>query len=295
MVPGLADRPRWGGRPGRRDVPACRALLEYLRRHPEALSSGVAAPLSLIRLAHALAAAGNEGMVLPGCAGCGKVTADLRSWPGPGQPARAAIRMPPPAVRGLRQPRRGRRPRPGRAGLQPLHLRDPARHEECARCGRTRRVVWRDADGRPCCKACYPRPRRPCAGCGQTREVTATTAAGPVCARCYVQPPRPCGRCGRVRPIAVRARDGAPDLCASCHRGPAGECSQCGQHRILKGRRDGQPICERAIPRPRTRAGSAGSWHRSPPGGRPARSACAATRGCGPAQCPAPAAGSPGY
>jgi hypothetical protein len=247
MAPGLAEQAALeaaGQAAG--TVPACRALLEHLRRHPDALSSGSPqGPMSLIRLAHALAAAGIEGVVLPGCAGCGKVTANLRSWPGPGLACQSrykdACRQPCAVCGSLaRVAARG----PAGPVCNRCYLRDPARHEECARCGRTRRVVWRDADGRPCCEACYPRPRRPCAGCGQTREVTATTAAGPVCARCYVQPPRPCGRCGRVRLIAVRARDGAPDLCASCHRGPAGECSQCGQHRILKGRRDGQPICE---------------------------------------------------
>ena len=61
-----------------------------------------------------------------------------------------------------------------------------------------------------------------------------------------------------VRPIAVRAKDGVPDLCASCHRGPEGECSQCGQHRILKGRRDGEPICERCYTQPPDRCGFCG-------------------------------------
>ncbi|MFY9931114.1 MAG: hypothetical protein WAK82_24255 [Streptosporangiaceae bacterium] len=236
-------------------VPACRALLEHLRGHPDALSSGSAqGPLSLIRLAHALAAAGTEEVVLPGCAGCGKVTASLRSWPGPGLACQSCYKdacRQPCAVCGTLARVAAR----GSAGpvCNRCYLRDPARHEECARCGRKRRVAYRDADGKPCCEACYPRPRRPCASCGQAREITATAAAGPVCARCYVQPPRPCGRCGRVRLIAVRARDGVPDLCATCHRGPAGECSQCGRHRILKGRRDGKPICETCyIPPPGT-------------------------------------------
>jgi len=241
-------------------VPGCRALLEYLRYHPDALSSGSsAAPLSLIRLVHALAAAGAEGMVLPGCAGCGKVSADLRSWPGPGLACQSCYKdacRQPCAVCGslARVAARG----PAGPVCNRCYLRDPARHEKCARCGRKRRVAWRDADNRPCCVACYPRPRQRCAGCGQVREVTATTAAGPVCDRCYVRPPRRCGRCGRVRPIAVRAKDGVPDLCASCHRGPEGECSRCGQHRILKGRRDGEPICERCYTPPADRCGFCG-------------------------------------
>jgi len=88
MLPGLAEQAALaaaGKASG--NVRACRALLEHLRQDPDALSSGSsAAPPSLIRLAHALAAAGTEKVVLPGCAGCGKATADLRSWPGAGQP-----------------------------------------------------------------------------------------------------------------------------------------------------------------------------------------------------------------
>jgi hypothetical protein len=261
MLPGLAEQTALeaAGRAAG-NVPACRALLEYLRHHPDALSSGSsAAPLSLIRLAHALAAAGTEGVVLPGCAGCGKVTADLRSWPGSGLACQSCYKdacRQPCAVCGslARVAARG----PAGPVCNRCYLRDPARHEECARCRRTRRVAWRDADGRPYCALCYPRPQRRCADCGQVREVTAITAAGPVCDSCYVRPPRRCGRCGRVRPVAVRARDGAPDLCASCHRGPSGECSRCGQHRILKGRRDGEPICERCYTPPADRCGFCG-------------------------------------
>src|SRR5437868_265331 len=79
MLPGLREQAALAAA-GRAagNVPACQALLEHLRRNPDALGSGSsAAPLSLIRLAHALAAAGAEEVVLPGCAGCGKVTADM--------------------------------------------------------------------------------------------------------------------------------------------------------------------------------------------------------------------------
>jgi hypothetical protein len=261
MLPGLGEQAALeAAGQGAGNVPGCRALLEHLRRHPDALSSGSSvAPLSLIRLAHALAAAGAEGVVLPGCAGCGKVTADLRSWPGEGLACQSCYRdacRQPCAVCGslARVAARG----PAGPVCNRCYLRDPARHEECARCGSTRRVAWRDADGRPYCTPCYPRPLQQCAVCGQVRKVTAITAAGPVCDRCYVRPPRRCGQCGRIRAIAVRARDGTPDLCASCHRGPSGECSQCGQYRILKGRRDGEPICERCYTQPPDRCGFCG-------------------------------------
>lgn len=258
LLPGVAEQTALeaAGRAAG-NVPGCQALLEHLRRHPGALSSGSSAvPLSLVRLAHALAAAGIEAVVLPGCAGCGKVIADMRSWPGPGLACQScykdACRQTCAVCGSL-----GRVAARGPAGpvCNRCYLRDPARHEECVACRHARRVAWRDADGRPYCTLCYPRPQQQCAVCGQVRKVTAITTAGPVCDRCYVRPPRQCGRCGRVRPIAVRARDGAPDLCGSCHRGPTGECSQCGQHRILKGRRDGKPICERCYTQPSDRCG----------------------------------------
>ena len=261
MLPGLAEETA-GEAAGRAagNVPGFAALLEHLQNHPDALSSGSSkAPLALVRLAHALAAAGTPGVKLPGCVACGKVTADLRSWLGPGLACQSCYkdsRREPCAACGALA-RIAARETAGPV-CNRCYLRDPARHEECARCGQRRRVAYRDADGRPLCTPCYPRPRQPCVGCGQMRPVTAFTADGPVCERCYVRPPRLCGRCGRVRTIAVRARDGAPDLCSSCHRGPLGECSRCGQQRPLKGRRDGKPVCGRCYTPPRDRCGFCG-------------------------------------
>lgn len=59
-----------------------RALHEVdalLDEHPGALGSTPAAyPLALVRLAHALIEAGYQAVAVPACAGCGKITADLR-------------------------------------------------------------------------------------------------------------------------------------------------------------------------------------------------------------------------
>ena len=124
MLPGLAEqtaREAAGRAAG--NVPALTALLEHLRSHPDALSSGSSpAPLSLIRLAHALAAAGTPGVVLPGCAACGKVTADLRSWP----------------------------------GLACQSCYKDSRREPCAACGALARVAARGPAG-PVCNRCYLR------------------------------------------------------------------------------------------------------------------------------------------
>jgi hypothetical protein len=78
-----------------KNIPGCTKLLEHLQQHPDTLSSGSSrSPLPVIRLAHALSAAGVEGVVLPGC--------------------------PPPALRCLRRPRPGQHARSGRPGMQPL-------------------------------------------------------------------------------------------------------------------------------------------------------------------------------
>lgn len=263
LLPGLTEETaRRAVGQAARTIPGCKALLGHLQQHPDALRSGSSrAPSSLIRLAHALAAAGIDGVVLPGCAGCGKVTADLRSWPGPGLACQCCCkdaRREPCAVCGMVGRVNVRGPDGPVCGR--CYGRDPARHEECAGCGQKRRVAWRDAGGRPWCTPCYPRPTRPCSRCGQARVAAAITTEGPVCDRCYARPPRRCGQCGRIREIAVRARDGAPDLCSSCHRGPAGECSHCGQQRILKGRRDGKPICERCYIPPPDQCGFCGQF-----------------------------------
>ncbi len=206
-----------------KNVPGCTALLDHLQHHRDALRSGSSqVPSPLVRLAHALSAAGTDGVVLPGCGGCGKVTPDLRSWPGPGLACQSCYqdsRRQPCATCGTTDRVAARGPH------GPVCRRcynDPARHEECAGCGRARRVAYRDAEGQPWCAPCYPAPQRPCSQCGETRVTTAITPSGPVCRCCYAQPPRQCGRCGRIREIAVRARDGTPDLCSSCHQGPVG-------------------------------------------------------------------------
>ena len=229
-----------------RNIPGYTALLGHLRDHPDALISGSAqVPSSLIRLAHALAAAGVPGVVLPGCAGCGKVTADLRSWPGAGLACQSCYqdaRRQPCANCGTTSRVAARDPAGPVCGR--CYQRDPARHEECTQCHQPRRVAYRDADGRPWCAPCYPRPRKHCTSCGQEGRITAITADGPVCERCYRRPPRRCGRCGQIRQIQVRAREGGPDLCSACYRGPVDQCSQCGQLRPRKGHRDGEPICD---------------------------------------------------
>lgn len=78
------------------------------------------------------------------------------------------------------------------------HCSRRMRHVPCARCGHTRAVWTRTADGQPLCGSCS-RQRVPCTGCGKTRTVAARLPAGPVCSTCYRKHPasfQPCTECG---------------------------------------------------------------------------------------------------
>jgi hypothetical protein len=72
------------------------------------------------------------------------------------------------------------------------------RHAPCARCGHSRAVWTRTADGRPLCGSCS-RERESCASCGSIRTVAARLPAGPLCSTCYRKHPasfQPCTECG---------------------------------------------------------------------------------------------------
>ena len=235
MLPGLGERAALvaaGQAAG--NVPACRALREHLRRHPDALSSGSSAvPLSLVRLAHALAAAGTEGVVLPGCAGCGKVTADLRSWPGPGLACQSCYKdacRQPCAVCGslARVAARG----PAGPVCNRCYLRDPARHEgECSQCGQ-HRILKGHRHGEPICERCYTQPPDRCGFCGQLAPITARCETGAVCVRCYPRlraHPVPCPGCGQPRVLTSVDQAGRA-VCAACAgHGEKYLCRRCGQ------------------------------------------------------------------
>jgi hypothetical protein len=235
-------------------VPSLQGL-DHLRERPEALVSGSsAAPASLIRLVHALIGAGVVGLRAPGCAVCGKVAADLHGYGGPGLACQSCYKD----ARRQACVRCGSVARvAARESAGPVcnacYLRDPQRHEKCAGRGQSRRVAYRDGDGRPWCAPCYPRAQRICVGCGRQASTTAVTETGPVCPRCYIKPRKRCGRCHRPREISRRATSISLDLCCSCDRGRLALCSRCGQQRPCKHRRDGQPVCARCHVQPSAR------------------------------------------
>jgi hypothetical protein len=72
------------------------------------------------------------------------------------------------------------------------------RHCPCSRCGNSRAVWTRTAQGQPLCGSCARR-REPCAVCANIRTVAARLPTGPVCSTCYRKHPAsflPCTRCG---------------------------------------------------------------------------------------------------
>lgn len=237
-----------------RTCPALNAMIEHLTTHPEALrSSSSNGPNSITKLAQALHARGVAGVVVPGCAVCGRVVRELRRVDGKGglcQGCYLDTRR-----RACTQCGKVARIVSSKDGQSTCHAcygRDPDRHEPCAGCGELRRVAHRDDQGRPRCVRCYPRPKRQCSSCGQVAETTAFTEAGPVCPRCYtsVAPKRECGRCGRVRSISRRATDHTPDLCYSCDPGPQDTCSRCARFTTRAGYQGGLPVCPRCYQHP---------------------------------------------
>ncbi len=105
----------------------------------------------------------------------------------------------------------------------------------CARCGRTGKPLTRGEGGGVCQRCRAWQQASACSSCGRLKPVAARDGAGgPLCELCRRhcgRADRTCGRCGKTAPIAVRARDGAPDICVNCYRMPDAVCSVCGKRR----------------------------------------------------------------
>jgi len=118
---------------------ALREVDALLKEHPGALVTTPAAyPLALVRLANALIEAGYQTVAAPACAGCGRITIDLRRKTVSGRVCGAC------AAR--------------------------ASTGTCARCGRARRIIARRPEG-GICSACYDKDEQvvtECSGCGRT-------------------------------------------------------------------------------------------------------------------------------
>lgn len=122
----------------------------------------------------------------------------------------------------------------------------------CARCGRAGIPLFVTPAG-AACKACTARRRAgPCAHCGVVKPLACRDAEGQrICERCrrHHRGQRQCGICGKTAPIAVRARDGDPDICANCYRLPSAVCSVCGKYRACNFAHTSRPVCPSCSPR----------------------------------------------
>ncbi len=122
----------------------------------------------------------------------------------------------------------------------------------CARCGREGMPLYRTPGG-GMCKPCTARQiTAECAHCGEVKPVAGRDGAGQrICERCRRRDRghRRCGVCGQTASIAVRARDGTPDICVSCYRMPSAACSACGKYRECNFAASGHPVCPSCSPR----------------------------------------------
>jgi hypothetical protein len=120
----------------------------------------------------------------------------------------------------------------------------------CALCAATGTALTRSPAGGVCSRCRHRQLAEACTRCGVVKPVAGRDAQQqPVCARCADRPQRPCGRCGRTRRIAVRARDGRPDICDACFRMPEAVCSRCQRRRPCSFATGPDPVCTSCAPR----------------------------------------------
>jgi hypothetical protein len=115
-----------------------------------------------------------------------------------------------------------------------------------------REPATRDAGGRPLCPNCLvsdPVNLEECARCGRRRRVNTRLADGPVCASCIPLAVVSCSVCGRTAPCIVSKTTGQP-WCRACARWQA-ECSRCGQLAAIRAGTRQAPLCAGcAVPDP---------------------------------------------
>jgi hypothetical protein len=125
----------------------------------------------------------------------------------------------------------------------------------CAACGRTGLPLFRGAGGGGVCQRCRAwQLAAACASCGKVKPAGGRDSSGqPVCEVCRRRDDpgrrRECGACGRLAPVAVRARDGRPDICVNCYQLPEATCSKCQRQRPCAFAATSQPVCPSCTPR----------------------------------------------
>jgi hypothetical protein len=122
----------------------------------------------------------------------------------------------------------------------------------CVGCGRGGQPLIRTERGGLCKRCAQRRLVADCGCCGVAKPVVGRTDDGkPICEPCRrrLRGHRRCGRCATIASIAVRARDGQPDVCVNCYQLPEADCSVCHRRRPCVFAATGTPICKTCAPR----------------------------------------------
>ncbi len=123
----------------------------------------------------------------------------------------------------------------------------------CSVCGRTGRPLTATDQGGMCSRCAHRHGATACSHCQTVKPIAGRTVDGaPICERCrrHLRGQRRCGSCHNVAAIALRAREGRPDICVNCYRLPEALCGRCGQHQPCNFADGNDPICKRCAPRP---------------------------------------------
>jgi hypothetical protein len=272
------------------------ALARHLAAHPGALTAGGSRmPKVVAEFIYAAIAAGVDGLILPGCALCGRPRTLFHTH-GNGErictTCYSRLRTATCSSCG----REGHRIRSHTDDGQPVCPRchDRAQPPEvCVGCQQLRGLKRSTLDGLGYCRSCIARraPTEPCSICARDRRVNARTADGAaVCTGCYDKTRTgtvPCDECGQVVPLTARA-DGrigtgtGRNICVRCYRHPKRECGICGRARrvALKGTITSPDICPTCYQAPLVDCSVCGRHalgRRSTKGGRPWCFGCQAT------------------
>lgn len=240
------------------EVRPVRELEAFLHHCPDATTRPVGDfPLSWVRLAHRLHAAGYR-VVLPTCAGCGATVAALLRSPKGRVCSRCAPKREPKlcARCGRTALITARRAEGGICNR--CYLNDPAVQVPCARCSRPRPPAGRAAQSRPVCQLCWGRPVRTCSACGTLAPTKTNGPDGPLCQPCYQRTRQPrhlctsCGDLARISRRTDRSAEGEGGICYSCYRRPTVEapCAVCGRQRPCYRERGGSMTCWACRPLP---------------------------------------------
>ena len=89
-----------------------------------------------------------------------------------------------------------------------------------------------------------PVATRECGACGEIRRIAVRARDGQpdMCDRCAPRPTAPCGVCGVVSRIVVSATADRAGIGSCCFRMPVATCSKCGRRRRCAHARTDRPM-----------------------------------------------------